>query len=281
MLFARDRRRRHGALAVRAADPAGAALGGRHRRAAAAAGDRARPRGHVHDHDRRDRRAGRRRRPLRHGALRTVAVLVLLGFGALLLAPRLADRVEAWLSPLIRYGPRTRGDGFVSGLGVGAALGFVYAPCAGPILAAVISVSAASGATVAVALSYAAGSAAALLALCLGGRRVLRPRPRPGAPARDGRGHGAHRARHPRRRRPALPDRDRRRPARRARQPDRRARALGRGRGRARRPARPRRASRRPRAGCRSSARRRSSPASRAGSTRRRSRSPACAGRSC
>ena len=102
-------------------------------------------------------------------------MLVLLGFGALLLAPRLADRVEAWLSPLIRYGPRTRGDGFVSGLGVGAALGFVYAPCAGPILAAVISVSAASGATVAVALSYAIGSAAALLALCLGGRRVLRP----------------------------------------------------------------------------------------------------------
>ena len=102
-------------------------------------------------------------------------MLVLLGFGALLLAPRLADRVEAWLSPLLRYGPRTRGDGFVSGLGVGAALGFVYAPCAGPILAAVISVSAASGSTLAVALSYAAGSAAALLALCLGGRRVLRP----------------------------------------------------------------------------------------------------------
>jgi cytochrome c biogenesis protein CcdA/thiol-disulfide isomerase/thioredoxin len=109
------------------------------------------------------------------GALRTIAVLVLLGFGGLLLAPRLADRVEGWLSPLARYGPRTRGDGFVSGLGVGAALGFVYAPCAGPILAAVISVSAASGTTVAVALSYAVGSAAALLAICLGGRRILRP----------------------------------------------------------------------------------------------------------
>jgi cytochrome c biogenesis protein CcdA/thiol-disulfide isomerase/thioredoxin len=108
------------------------------------------------------------------GALRTAAVLVLLGFGALLLAPRLADRLEARLSPLVRYGPRTRGDGFVSGLGVGAALGFVYAPCAGPILAAVISVSAASGTTVAVALSYAVGSAAALLVLCLGGRRILR-----------------------------------------------------------------------------------------------------------
>jgi cytochrome c biogenesis protein CcdA len=107
------------------------------------------------------------------GTLRSVAVLVLLGFGLLLLAPPLADRVEAVLSRLVRFGPRSRGDGFLSGLGVGAALGFVYAPCAGPILAAVISVSAASGDSVAVALAYAAGSAAALFALCLGGRRVL------------------------------------------------------------------------------------------------------------
>jgi len=99
-------------------------------------------------------------------------VLVLLGFGLLLLAPPLADRLEAALSRLVRFGPRSGGDGFVSGVGVGAALGFVYAPCAGPILAAVISVSAASGDSVAIALAYAAGSAAALFVLCLGGRRV-------------------------------------------------------------------------------------------------------------
>jgi cytochrome c biogenesis protein CcdA/thiol-disulfide isomerase/thioredoxin len=107
------------------------------------------------------------------GTLRSVAVVVLLGFGLLLLAPPLADRVEGELSRVTRLGPRSRGDGFLSGLGVGAALGFVYAPCAGPILAAVIAVSAASGDTVAVAVSYAAGSALALFALCLGGRRVF------------------------------------------------------------------------------------------------------------
>ena len=107
------------------------------------------------------------------GTLRSLAVLVLLGFGVLLLVPRLSDRVEALLSPLIRLGPKTSGDGFVSGIAVGAALGFVYAPCAGPILAAVISVSAASGETVAVAIAYAVGSAAALLALSLVGRRLL------------------------------------------------------------------------------------------------------------
>jgi cytochrome c biogenesis protein CcdA/thiol-disulfide isomerase/thioredoxin len=107
------------------------------------------------------------------GSLRTLAVVVLAAFGVLLLLPRLADRAEATLSPLARFGPRSRGDGFVSGVGAGAALGFVYAPCAGPILAAVISVSAASGKTVAIAVAYAAGSALALLALSLIGRRLL------------------------------------------------------------------------------------------------------------
>src|SRR3954452_14911255 len=107
------------------------------------------------------------------GVMRTVAVVVLLAFGLLLLLPPLADRVEALASGLARFGPRTAGDGFLTGIGVGAALGFVYAPCAGPILAAVISVSAASGRTLAVAIAYAAGSAAALLLLSLLGRRVL------------------------------------------------------------------------------------------------------------
>jgi cytochrome c biogenesis protein CcdA/thiol-disulfide isomerase/thioredoxin len=107
------------------------------------------------------------------GTLRTLAVIALLGFGTALLAPRLAERLEAPLSRLARLGPRSGGEGFWSGLGVGAALGFVYAPCAGPVLAAVISVGAASGSSLAVALAYALGTAVVLLAFCLGGRRVL------------------------------------------------------------------------------------------------------------
>jgi cytochrome c biogenesis protein CcdA/thiol-disulfide isomerase/thioredoxin len=110
------------------------------------------------------------------GAVRTLAVLVLFGFGVALLVPRLAARMEAPLSRLARFGPRGRGEGFWSGLLVGAGLGFVYAPCAGPILAAVVSVSAtrgASGELVAVALGYAAGSALVLLLVAFGGRRLL------------------------------------------------------------------------------------------------------------
>ena len=105
--------------------------------------------------------------------LRDVAVVVLIAFGLALLMPSVAARLEAPLSRLARFGPRTTGDGFASGLLVGAALGFVYTPCASPILAAVISVSAASGKTIAIALAYALGSAVVLLALSLGGRRLF------------------------------------------------------------------------------------------------------------
>jgi cytochrome c biogenesis protein CcdA/thiol-disulfide isomerase/thioredoxin len=105
--------------------------------------------------------------------LRIVAIVVLFVFGAALLLPDVTDRIEAPLSRLARFGPRSRGDGFLSGLLVGGALGFVYTPCASPILAAVISVSAASGKTVVIALAYALGSAMVLLALTLGGRRLF------------------------------------------------------------------------------------------------------------
>jgi cytochrome c biogenesis protein CcdA/thiol-disulfide isomerase/thioredoxin len=110
------------------------------------------------------------------GAARTLSVVVLAGFGLLLLLPEAAARVEALLSRLVRVAPRSAGSGFWSGIVVGGGLGFVYAPCAGPILAAVVSVSAtqgASGRLVAVALGYAAGSAAVLLAIAYGGRRVI------------------------------------------------------------------------------------------------------------
>ncbi len=110
------------------------------------------------------------------GAARTLAIIVLFIFGFVLLIPELAERIQAPLSRLARFGPKTRGDGFVSGLAVGGALGFVCAPCAGPILAAVTSVSASSGATaqvVAVALAYAAGLSAVMLLYALGGRAVL------------------------------------------------------------------------------------------------------------
>ncbi|MDP9188917.1 MAG: cytochrome c biogenesis protein DipZ, partial [Actinomycetota bacterium] len=106
---------------------------------------------------------------------RTIAIVVLGGFGISLLIPAIGDRIEAFASRIAPGPARFRGDGFGSGLLVGASLGLVYAPCAGPILAGVITASAAQefeAGRLAVALSYALGSALVLYGLLLGGRSL-------------------------------------------------------------------------------------------------------------
>jgi cytochrome c biogenesis protein CcdA/thiol-disulfide isomerase/thioredoxin len=110
--------------------------------------------------------------------LRDIAIVGLILFGVALLVPPLGDRLEAWLSRIVpaRAG-RRGGEGFGSGLLVGFGLGAVYTPCAGPILAGVITLSASQTFTagrLATALAYGIGSAVALYFLMLGGRRVTR-----------------------------------------------------------------------------------------------------------
>src|SRR3982074_136895 len=62
---------------------------------------------------------------LASGATRTLAIVVLIAFGVILLIPELAARVQAPLSRLARFGPKSRGDGFWTGVDVGGALGSV------------------------------------------------------------------------------------------------------------------------------------------------------------
>ncbi len=119
--------------------------------------------------------------------LRKLAIVVLLGFGVVLMVPPLAARMEAAMSRLASRTGVTAGgggDGFRSGVAVGLSLGLLYAPCAGPILAGVITVSASqsfNAGRLAVALSYGLGSAVVLYFLMLGGRRVVAPLARRGA----------------------------------------------------------------------------------------------------
>ena len=113
--------------------------------------------------------------------LRDVAIVVLAAFGLVLIVPALAARVEGWVGravPRVAPAGGARADGFWPGVLVGASLGLVYAPCAGPILAGVITVSASQSFSVGrvlVALAYGAGSAVVLYLLMLGGRRVTAP----------------------------------------------------------------------------------------------------------
>ena len=112
--------------------------------------------------------------------VRTLAIVVLLGFGLALVIPRLSARLEAGLGRLVparARRPAGSGEGFASGLVLGLSLGLVYAPCAGPILAGVITVSAAQSFTagrLAVAIAYGLGTALVLYALIIGGRRLTR-----------------------------------------------------------------------------------------------------------
>ena len=111
--------------------------------------------------------------------IRNLAIAVLIGFGLVLLLPALSSRLEAWVSRFTaRFTPKSGGDGFWSGTLVGASLGLVYAPCAGPILASVITVSATQDFNVdrlAIAFAYALGSALVLYLLMIGGRKLIAP----------------------------------------------------------------------------------------------------------
>src|ERR1700710_3013537 len=113
--------------------------------------------------------------------LRDIAIVVLAVFGFILLVPPLAARVEAYGSSLgSRLGVKTddRGDGFWGGVGLGLSLGVLYAPCAGPILAGVLTLTASqsfNAGRLAVVVSYAIGSAIVLSLLMLGGRKLPAP----------------------------------------------------------------------------------------------------------
>ena len=118
--------------------------------------------------------------------LRRLAIFVLLGFGIVLMVPPLAARLEARIS---RFASRAGvahpdGEGFWSGTAIGASLGILYTPCAGPILAGVIIVSASTAfnaGRLAVAFAYGLGSAVVLYFLMLGGRKAISPLARRGA----------------------------------------------------------------------------------------------------
>ena len=99
-----------------------------------------------------------------------IAVLLLLGIG--LLVPRFEQLLEKPFQWIPRKEVQNRGSGF----GVGLALGAVFVPCAGPVLAAII-VAGATGqvgfGTVLLTLSFAVGVAIPLLLVALAGRGLI------------------------------------------------------------------------------------------------------------
>ena len=109
---------------------------------------------------------------------RGAALILLAVFGLTLVFPELADRL---MRPLVALGARISQsadqpgeDSLVAPLVLGIATGFLWAPCAGPVLGLILTGAALQGANAGTALLllvYAAGAATSLaLALLVGGR---------------------------------------------------------------------------------------------------------------
>ena len=82
--------------------------------------------------------------PFDTNILRLIAVLVIAFLGLSLLIPRISAKLETYASRLsgkLNLGSQTE-SGFLGGFVTGAALGIVWTPCAGPILATIIALSA-------------------------------------------------------------------------------------------------------------------------------------------
>ena len=92
--------------------------------------------------------------------LRNIAIALLFIVAATLLFPSVAAWLERPFARLTRY--RAGGGGFL----LGASLGLVFVPCAGPVLAAIATVAATNNVTfraVAVTMAYALGAALPML----------------------------------------------------------------------------------------------------------------------
>jgi cytochrome c biogenesis protein CcdA/thiol-disulfide isomerase/thioredoxin len=101
--------------------------------------------------------------------LRNVALVLLFVVAASLLFPRFGLLLER---PLVRLSRRPAGD-LGGGLLLGAALGLVFVPCAGPVLAAVTVVAASRELgldVVTLTIAYALGAALPMLLVAAGGR---------------------------------------------------------------------------------------------------------------
>jgi len=106
-----------------------------------------------------------------------IAMVVLAVFGSTLIFPSLADRA---MRPFVNFGAKLSGSvgtqdtAILPSFLLGVATGFLWAPCAGPILGLILTGAALNGANIATSLllfAYAAGAATSLaLALVVGGR---------------------------------------------------------------------------------------------------------------
>ena len=103
--------------------------------------------------------------------LRNLAIVLLFVVALSLLVPQVAE----WLSRPLQFLTRRSGGDLGGGFLLGASLGLVFVPCAGPVLAAVTVIAARRDVgldSVLLTLAYALGAAAPMLAIAFAGQRA-------------------------------------------------------------------------------------------------------------
>ncbi len=109
------------------------------------------------------------------GALRQGAIAALLGFGVLSAFPGSFERLAHALAPVAALGGRMAqcgGEGRLGALALGAALGALWTPCAGPVLASILVLiaSAEPGRAAPMLFAYALGCGLPMFAIAYGGQ---------------------------------------------------------------------------------------------------------------
>lgn len=112
--------------------------------------------------------------------LRYAAIVIIALFGLIMLFPRLSDWFAQATAPLANWGQRIQKtptkSGFGGGFLFGIALGLLWTPCAGPILAAIttlVATQSINSAMILLTLAYSIGAGIPLFLIAYGGGKVI------------------------------------------------------------------------------------------------------------
>lgn len=114
--------------------------------------------------------------------LRNIAIVLIALFGLIMIFPRLGEKFAEWTSKVADLGQSvqqksmTLGSGFKAGFVLGMALGLVWTPCAGPILAAITTFVATNNITFftfLITIAYSLGTAIPMFLIIYGGQKII------------------------------------------------------------------------------------------------------------
>lgn len=114
--------------------------------------------------------------------LRYIAIGLIIFFGLTMIFPKLSEYFASFTSGVAILGNKvqkestTAGTGFFSGVVLGCALGLLWTPCAGPILATIttlVATQAITWSTVIITFAYSLGAALPMFIIMYGGKAIL------------------------------------------------------------------------------------------------------------